>query len=71
MANILSISQIILAVLLVLFILLQHRGTSLGGAFGGEGVSYRSRRGIEKLLLRATVVIAALFLATALAQLFI
>jgi len=71
METFLSASQITLAVLLMIFVLLQHRGTSLGGAFGGEGVSYRSRRGIEKLLLRATIFVAALFLATALVRLFI
>lgn len=60
------IIQIVLAILLVIVILLQHRGTSLGGAFGGEGAVYRSRRGAEKFLFFATVVIAIAFVGLAL-----
>lgn len=61
MKNTLDIIQIVLAVLLTVFILLQHRGTGLGGAFGGEGNVYRSRRGVEKTLFNATIVVAILF----------
>jgi len=60
------IIQIILAVLLMVVILLQHRGTSLGGAFGGEGAVYRSRRGAEKFLFYATIIIALIFVVLAL-----
>lgn len=52
-------------------ILLQHRGTGLGGAFGGQDMSYRSRRGIEALLFRATVVFATAFLTSTVALLLI
>jgi protein translocase SecG subunit len=62
---------IVSSVLLVGSILLQHRGTGIGGAFGGEDLSYRSRRGIEKLLFRATILFAAIFLTTAIARLFV
>jgi preprotein translocase subunit SecG len=51
----------ILAVALVTAILLQQRGTGLGGAFGGEVTAYRSRRGIERTLFRLTIVLAVLF----------
>lgn len=64
MQNIISIIQIVLSVLLIIAILLQHRGTGLGGAFGGEANVYRSRRGIEKFLFTATIVIAILFVGT-------
>jgi preprotein translocase subunit SecG len=60
----LAIIQVVLAVLLVTFILLQQRGTSLGGAFGGEGNIYRTRRGAERVLFIATIVVAVTFLAT-------
>jgi len=60
------IIQIVLAVLLMVVILLQHRGTSLGGAFGGEGAVYRSRRGAEKFLFYATIIIAVIFVVLAL-----
>jgi len=66
MDNILTIIQIVLAILLIIVILLQHRGTSLGGAFGGEGAVYRSRRGAEKLLFFATIIIAIAFVGLAL-----
>ena len=68
MQHILNYIQIIVSVLLIASILLQHRGTSLGGAFGGEGNVYRSRRGAEKFLFNATVVLAIIFVALAIAN---
>lgn len=62
MQKIISIIQIVLSILLTISILLQHRGTGLGGAFGGEANVYRSRRGVEKFLYYATVTIAVLFI---------
>jgi len=71
MVNFFKIIQIIFAILLVVFILLQQRGSGLGMAFGGEGNVYRSRRGIEKFLFAATIVVAVLFCASALATVFL
>lgn len=71
MDKVLNIVQIVLACLLTASILLQHRGTALGGAFGGEGNVYRSRRGAEKFLLYATVVLALLFVAGAIVNIII
>jgi preprotein translocase subunit SecG len=71
MLTTIKIIQIILAVLLVAAILLQQRGSGLGLAFGGQGNVYRSRRGVEKLLFVATIVLAVLFCAAALATVFI
>lgn len=68
MKQTLLIIQIVVAILLILAILLQHRGTSLGGAFGGEGAVYRSRRGAEKLLFYLTVILACLFVILAIAN---
>jgi preprotein translocase subunit SecG len=62
---ILPIIQIVLAVLLTTAILLQQRGTGLGAAFGGESTVFRTKRGIEKGLHYATIVIAILFFVTA------
>jgi preprotein translocase subunit SecG len=59
--NPLVIAQAILAVALIAAILLQQRGTGLGGAFGGEVTAYRSRRGIERTLFRLTILLAVLF----------
>lgn len=71
MTSFLQVTQIVAGILLVIAVLLQHRGTGLGGAFGGEGMSYRSRRGIEKLLLRASVLFATIFILAVVAQLLI
>jgi preprotein translocase subunit SecG len=59
--NWLTVAQMILAIALIAVILLQQRGTGLGGAFGGEVTAYRSRRGIERTLFRMTILIAILF----------
>lgn len=64
MEKLLPIFQIILAVLLIGAVLLQHRGTGLGGVFGSESNIYRSKRGIEKFLFYATIVLATLFVVT-------
>lgn len=64
----LPIIQIILAVLLVAAILLQQRGSSLGGAFGGDNFSsaFHKRRGAELFLFKFTIGIAVLFVISAL-----
>ncbi len=63
---ILDIIQLVSAVLLVLVVLLQNRGTGLGSAFGGEGNVYRTKRGLEKILSIATIILAIVFLTVAL-----
>ena len=62
----LNIIQIVSAVLLVIAILLQSRGSGLGAAFGGEGNVYRTKRGLEKTLFYLTIFLAFVFLGTAL-----
>lgn len=61
--GILPFIQIILAVALIGSVLLQQTGASLGGAFGGDNFSaaYHTRRGSEKYLFYATIVIGILF----------
>jgi protein translocase SecG subunit len=72
-AGVLPYIQIVLSVMLVAAILLQQTGASLGGAFGGDNFSagYHTRRGTEKYLFYATIVIGILFAGTALAALLI
>lgn len=71
MTTAIQVIQLVSAVLLIAVILLQHRGTGIGGAFGGEDMSYRSRRGIEKLLFRSTILFSAIFLVAAIVRLFV
>ena len=56
-----DIMLIILAVALVASILMQARGAGLGSVFGGTGTVFKTRRGIEKLLFRATIIFGTLF----------
>jgi len=65
MDKILGIVQIILSVLLVVAILLQNRGAGLSETFGGSGNVYQTKRGFDKFLFSATVIIALSFLGTA------
>ena len=60
--KIIQIIQIIIAVFLILAILLQNRSTGLSGIFGGASNVYRTKRGIEKTLFIATIILAALFI---------
>ena len=69
MENYLKIAQVVLSVLLVIFILLQHKGSALGGVFGGESNIYQSKRGIEKFLHWGTIILAILFVASSVANL--
>jgi len=62
---VLTVFQIILAVALIAFILLQSSKGGLGGGLGG-GEVYRTKRGAEKLVFTATIVTAVLFLIIAL-----
>lgn len=66
--QILSYLQIGLGVLLVIGILLQQKGTGLGSAMGGSTMEYSSRRGADKFVFQATIVIAILFLAASVAR---
>ena len=72
-AGVLPYIQIVLAVLLIVFILLQQTGASLGGAFGGDNFTagYHTRRGSEKYLFWATIATGILFAATAFVALII
>lgn len=57
----LLIAQAVTAVLLSLSILLQSRGSGLGSAFGGDFGGYYTKRGFERFLVYATVILAILF----------
>lgn len=60
-----NIIQLVSAIALIIAILLQNRGSGLGSAFGGEGNAYRSKRGIEKTLVKISIVLAIIFFVTA------
>jgi protein translocase SecG subunit len=61
--KILTFAQIAVSILLVVSILLQNRGSSLGGAFGADQFgSYYTKRGFEKFLLYFSIALAAIFI---------
>lgn len=49
------------AVLMVVAILLQQRGATLGAGFGSSGELYTARRGVDKSLFEVTIVLAVIF----------
>lgn len=70
MRTILFVSQIAISILLALSILVQQKGAGLSATFGGTGGFYTTKRGAEKVLSIATIVLAVLFVANSLAFLF-
>jgi len=67
----LSIIQIILSILVVVSILLQQKGEGLSGIFGGMGEFYATRRGLEKTIFIASIVLVILFAASIIVGLFL
>jgi preprotein translocase subunit SecG len=57
----LSTITVVSAVLMVLMILLQSRGATLGAGFGSSGELFTTRRGLEKNLYETTIVVAVIF----------
>ena len=63
----LGVIQILLAIVLITVLVMQAKGSSMGGIFGGEASSvYRTRRGFEKSLFQFTIVLAVVFFLVAL-----
>jgi preprotein translocase subunit SecG len=58
---VLAAGQLIVSVALIFSVLLQARGSGLGGTFGGDSSVYRSRRGIERRLWQFTIALMVLF----------
>lgn len=57
LAGVLPYIQIVLSVSVVICVLLQQTGATVGGAFGGDNFSaaYHTRRGMEKYLFYVTI----------------
>ncbi len=63
--------QAILAVLIIIAILLQHRASGLSVGMGGGGVTYVQRRGAEKVLHQGTIIMSIIFFALTILDWFI
>ncbi len=55
--------EVVVAILLSLAILVQQRASGLSQSMGGSGVTYAQRRGAEKVLFQASIVLAVVFFA--------
>jgi len=66
----LQIAQIILAITLILVVILQMRGSNVPGVFGGGDSAsvFSTRRGLEKTLFQATIVLAVIFVIVSIAS---
>lgn len=61
-----NLVMIIVSTILILVILLQTKGSSFSGAFGGDTSSiYKTRRGLEKTLFEFTIGVGVLFVVLA------
>ncbi|MDB5177039.1 MAG: secG [Candidatus Saccharibacteria bacterium] len=67
--SILQFATIASGILMAASILLQQRGASLGAGFGSSGELYTTRRGLDKNLFEATIVLAVIFILSILAGL--
>ncbi len=64
MNDIFQIMTIVSAALMILLILLQTRGASLGAGFGGTGELFTARRGVDKTMHQVTIIVAIIFVAS-------
>lgn len=70
--QILSVTQLIIALVLIVLILLQERSSGLSGVFGGgESSFYQTRRGLEKIIFISTIVLITAFVILSLLNLVI
>ena len=67
METVFSIILIIVAITLIIVLLLQARGSG-SSLFGEASSTFRSRRGVEQLLFRITIVLAVIVVGVAIAN---
>lgn len=67
--SLLQYLTLVAGVLMIVCILLQQRGASLGAGFGSSGELYTTRRGLDKSLYEATIILTVIFVGSILAGL--
>jgi protein translocase SecG subunit len=65
--KLLTIIQLVVAILLTVSILLQNRGSGLSSAFGGDFGGYYTKRGMEKFLFYLSMALGSIFIVLAIA----
>ena len=63
--------QGIVSILLILAILIQNRSSGLSSTFGGSGTFHVEKRGAEKIIHQATIVLGILFVISSLVFIFV
>ena len=60
----LYLAQIVLAIAIIVIVLIQSKDAGMSNMFGGGGDMgvYKTRRGVEKTLFNATIVLGIVFL---------
>ena len=61
MSAVILIAQIILGIVLTVLVIMQTQNSGAGGMFGSDTTVYRTRRGLEKTMYQATIVLATFF----------
>lgn len=61
MKEFILVVNIVVSIAIVALILLQGKGAGLGSAWGGGGEMFQTRRGLEKVTLRLTIVLIFVF----------
>ena len=69
--NVLLIINIVVSIAITVLILIQGRGGGLGGAWGGGGETFHTRRGIDKITLRLTIILIVIFFLISAVNLFL
>ena len=71
MRIVLLLINIVLSITITVLILVQGRGGGLGGAWGGGGETFHTRRGIDKITLRLTIILIVVFFLVSAINLFL
>jgi len=71
MLKIINITELIVAILLIISILMQNKGSGLSSTFGGDMGGYYTKRGFEKFLVYFSIILAVLFVGLAIANLIV
>lgn len=69
--RILILAQIAVSVFLIISILLQNRGAGLSASLGGGFGGYYTKRGMEKFLFWASIILGVAFLGLAIINIYL
>jgi preprotein translocase subunit SecG len=60
----LYLAQIVLAIAIIVIVMIQSKDAGMSNMFGGSGDMgvYKTRRGVEKTLFNATIILGILFM---------